>query len=778
MTARSDHVRPLSLALAGALTLGNAIAGAQESSQQSAQQNGPRLEEIVVTATRRAEDLTKVPMSVTAFSTHDMDRLDIQDMSDIARYTPGVTFDSSGASNNISIRGISSNVGFATTAVYIDDTAVPMRSNNLYSTGTAFPYVFDLDRVEVLRGPQGTLFGAGAEGGAIRFITPQPSLSTYSLYSQAQAGFTDYGSPSYQAGIAAGGPLVPGEVGGRVSLFYRNDGGYIDHQSILPGGVDTPDSNSDDTIVGRAALTIAPTGALRITPSVFFQDYHINDADTFNDPFSNPSAGYFRNQNVLRTPRTDRFMLPALRIELRLPQATFISLSSYFDRSNPNVIDYTEIIPALLGLSPYPTGPGQQALTQVDTSQDVITQEFRLQSPDSSDPLRWTVGTYFSRDRLDTFESAYQPYLATLIQNLTGLSLEQVFGIGLIDGGYEFEGRVVSYDTQTAGYGQVDYRLFNRFTLTAGVRVSRTKFDFNEYQEGVFAGGYQVQSGSQSQTPVTPKFVASYQMNPNNLFYASVAKGFRMGGVNAPIAATPGCTAELGALGLGSAPPTFNSDTTWSYEVGAKDTLLDHKLRIATSLYHIDWLGIQQSVYLPECGQGFVGNLGSATSNGADFSLTGVVGQHLILSLALGYDDAEYNQTVASGPVILAKKGEALTDQAPWMGTVAADYTFAVWGEKEAYLHGDFQHTDHYPHMTPGTYSYDPALVLTNQPRNQQLNLRTGLRWAGWDLSLYANNVFNDFPILDYEHTTAASPLFDQTTLRPRTIGITAYYRY
>jgi outer membrane receptor protein involved in Fe transport len=778
MRAHSPHAGPLSLALAGALYFGATIASAQDNSQPSASQTEPRLEEIVVTATRRTEDLTKVPMSITALSQKDMDRLHIHDMSDVARYTPGVTFDSTGASNAISIRGISSSVGFATTGVYIDDTMVPMRSNNLYSTGTAFPDIFDLDRVEVLRGPQGTLFGAGSEGGAIRFITPQPSLTTDSIYSRAEASFTEYGGPSYDAGIAAGGPLEQGEIGGRVSLYYQHDGGYIDQQSILPGGLNIANSNWADTLVGRAALTIAPTATLKITTSVFLQDYYINDADTFNQPFSNTSAGDFRNQNVLRTPRTDRWMLPSVRVELTLPEATFISLSSYFNRSNPNTLDYTEIIPALLGLSPYPTGPGQDALTQVNTKQDVFTQEFRLQSLNSNAPLRWTVGAYFSRSRLDTYESAYQPYLSTLIQNLTGLSLQQVFGIGLLDGGYEFEGQVVSNDTQTAGFGQLDYRIFDKLTLTAGVRVSRTEFDFNEFQQGVFAGGYEVQSGSESETPVTPKFVASYQLNPNNLLYASAAKGFRMGGVNAPIATTPGCSSDLAGLGLGSAPPLFKSDTTWSYEIGSKNTLFDNKLRIASSLYHIDWLGIQQSVYLPNCGQGFVGNLGSATSQGGDLSLTGLVGQHLVLSFALGYDDARYNQTISSGAFILVKQGESLTDYAPWTGTIAADYTFAVWGDKQAYLHGDFEHIDHYPNLLPGTYSYDPALVLANQPRNQQLNLRTGLQWAGWDVSVYANNILNDFPILNYEHTTPASPLFDETTLRPRTIGLTAYYRY
>lgn len=753
------------------------LAGTAALSAPCSAQNAPlSLEEIVVTATRRPEELSKVPISITAFSNEDMERLTVRDVGDVARFTPGLTFKDAGVSNTISIRGIVSSVGFATTGVYIDDTIVPIRSNNLYTTGTAFPKIFDLERVEVLRGPQGTLFGAGTLGGAVRFITRQPSLTEFTASGRAEFGVTEHGESSYEGGFALNGPLKEDKLGAYVSAWHRHSGGYIDHQSILEAGIDEPDSNWEETTVVRAALTIAPSERLRIKPSIFFQDFHAHDASTYNEAWSDPDAGRFRNQNVLRTPRDDRFYLPAVEVSLDLANMKFTSLSSYFNRTNPNVLDYTEVIPALLGLSPFPTGPGQDARTFVRADQDIWTQEFRLQSADDAAKVRWTLGAFYSRTRIDTYQNAFQPYLETLIDDLIGLSLEQVFGVGLINGGYVFDGRVVSHDEQTAGFAEVDYRLTPRLTLTGGVRVTKTKFDFTQRQDGVFAGGHQLASGAQSETPVTPKVAISYQINDDNLLYVSAAKGFRMGGVNPQIAATPGCNAQLADLGLGAVPTTYDSDSTWNYEIGSKNTLFDHRLTIDSSIYYIDWRDIQRSVYLPLCGQGFTANLGSATSAGAELSLRAQLSTNLALSLAVGYNDAKLDETIASGSLVLVQKDTPMT--APWMGAVAADYTFGVWGGHDAYLHLDFTHRDRDPRPRSGAFSFDPALIVEDQPRDQELNARVGVRLGRFDVSVFVNNALDDHPVYNRSHTTPASPLFESSTLRPRTIGLTTNYRF
>jgi len=238
---------------------------------------GP-LAEIVVTATRKEENLSKVPISVTALTQEMLDVRGVKDFQDVARFTPGVNIDNSGT-NNISIRGIASTGGAGTTGIYLDDSPIQMRAL-AFNPDEALPKSFDLDRVEVLRGPQGTLFGAGSEGGTVRYITTQPSLTKTSVYSRDEISYTEGGDPSYEAGVAAGTPLIDGTLGIRVTAWYRKDGGWIDHVSPYTGSLLEKNSNYDQTKVVRVALVWAPTDSLKITPSFYYQDRYRNDVES------------------------------------------------------------------------------------------------------------------------------------------------------------------------------------------------------------------------------------------------------------------------------------------------------------------------------------------------------------------------------------------------------------------------------------------------------------------------------------------------------------------
>src|SRR6266853_1899772 len=193
------------------------------------------LQEVVVTATRREEALSKVPISVTALTQEALDQKGIKDMRDIVRFTPGVTIDDSGT-NAISIRGISSSGGAGTTGIYIDDTPIQMRSVG-FNPDDTLPKAFDLQRIEVLRGPQGTLFGAGAEGGAVRYILTQPSVTSESTYARTELSFTHHGEPSYEGGIAVGHPVVDGVFAIRGSIWYRYDGGWMNRADPGTGSI-------------------------------------------------------------------------------------------------------------------------------------------------------------------------------------------------------------------------------------------------------------------------------------------------------------------------------------------------------------------------------------------------------------------------------------------------------------------------------------------------------------------------------------------------------------
>src|ERR1700723_654121 len=229
----------------------------------------PLLEEVIVTAEKRSENILTVPISILAVNQQTLQEQDVKDINDFSRIAPGVSLIPTGQSTTNSaqstgdrtvvIRGIGATAGSATTGIYLDDTPIQGREAN-----TVYPEVFDLERVEVLRGPQGTLFGAGSEGGTVRFITPTPSLTTMSAYAHTEAAFTQGGTPSFEAGVAMGGPIVDDKVGLRASIWTRYDGGYIDRYNFFTNVLDAQNTNTTDSYTGRVALPLKPTDRLTL----------------------------------------------------------------------------------------------------------------------------------------------------------------------------------------------------------------------------------------------------------------------------------------------------------------------------------------------------------------------------------------------------------------------------------------------------------------------------------------------------------------------------------
>ena len=285
---------------------------------ESPDASGGGLQEIVVTAERRSERLQDVPVSVEVFTQEKLEAQAVRGIDDLARLSPGVTFlrngaytTSSGAASDIAIRGIDSIAGAATTGLYIDDTPIQTRHINVTSQNP-YPALFDLERVEVLRGPQGTLFGAGAEGGAVRFISPEPGLTNSSGYYLSELSTTAYGDPSYAVGAAAGGPIIDDKLGFRVSASYRHDGGWVNRVDFATGDTVQPRSNYQQISTLRGALTYAMTESLSITASLYYQEQDLNDTEYYWKELSNPAAHQFNNGNVIPSPDTDKLYLPAI----------------------------------------------------------------------------------------------------------------------------------------------------------------------------------------------------------------------------------------------------------------------------------------------------------------------------------------------------------------------------------------------------------------------------------------------------------------------------------
>jgi len=448
----------------------------------------PQMQEVTVTASRREESLSKVPISVSAFTQESMDIKGIKDIDDVARYTPGVRIDSS-QTNQISIRGIASTGGSGTTGIYIDDVPIQVRDLG-FNADDALVKIFDLERVEVLRGPQGTLFGAGSEGGTVRYITVQPSLTKSSIYAKAETSYTQGGTMSYETGVAGGMPLIEGTLGVRASVWYRRDGGWIDR--IDPTSLSIVDSNAnrDDTAVLRLAALWQPNDNLKITPSIFYQHRARRDVTIYWPEYSNPSQDQFVSANPTARQEPDNFYLPSINVEADFGTVRLISTTAYFHRDEISGYDgtlynlgyYQTLInsnndPAPVGANLFPLLDGAgvhlppgltnyRAPATVTNQQRNISQEIRLQSNDPASRFQWTAGAFYSLNRQYSLEEIHDPMADAMFNALLGDTIADFFGTPLNpDGssvlpmGDSYFNRLTAHDRQIAGFGEVNISL-------------------------------------------------------------------------------------------------------------------------------------------------------------------------------------------------------------------------------------------------------------------------------------------------------------------------------
>ena len=784
------------------------------------------VQEVVVTATRREERLQDVPISISAFSQEKLDQQGLRSIDDLTRLTPGVTFQRNGTgaaanyndeSSDISIRGIDSDAGTSTTGIYIDDT--PIQSRHIsFGSVNAFPELFDLERVEVLRGPQGTLFGAGAEGGAVRFISPQTSLTRDSGYIRSELATTRDGDPNYELGAAGGGPIIDDVLGFRVSASYRRDGGWVDRVNytltadqagnpFLPtpelNRVTHSDANWQETVTLRGALKWAVNDSLSVSPSLYYQQLHINDTASYWVGLSNPSSDAFYNGNALENPSTDPFWLAAVKIDWNLGFAQLTSNTSLFDRHQHSTSDYTQYLRATYLGSTYPQ-PGDAGYAVFDDNQRNFYQEIRLSSSDNNAPLAWTTGLFFSHLNENIPEYIYD---TTLDAESGGAVCSPALPC---PGGEIFFNPIDRFiDRQVALFGEATFKFTDTLSATAGLRLSKVDFTGSIYQGGPFLGTPpESGSSSSSEKPVTPKAEVSWHPDRNNLYYLSATKGYRVGGVNVGVGTT--CDPDLQSLGLPLGPDgvrhvpnQYASDSLWSYELGGKNTFLDHTLQIDWSVFWINWKNIQQNVYLPSCGAQFTANLGQVVSRGGDIDILYRPIETLMLDFSAAYTDAKFTRSscagvlsydAAAGQCAGVVDGAPETGQpvvsegnrlpgAPWSFMAAAEQTFLIWKGRNPYLRADFQYTTRQSALLPEQDANNALndLSLPGLPVTRNLQLRAGLRWNGYDISVFANNVLDQHPLL-FETRDIANDQTDNLyfgrSVRPRTLGVTATYRY
>jgi iron complex outermembrane receptor protein len=668
---RNKVLLPLGLAcLLGAPAQGvradgaDGAAAAAASGAAPAQDNASKmdLQEVVVTATRHEESLSKVPISVTALTQDAMDMRGIKDFQDIARFTPGVSIDNSGT-NAISIRGISSSAGAGTTGIYLDDTPIQMRSVG-FNPDDTLPKTFDLDRVEILRGPQGTLFGAGSEGGTVRYIMTQPSLTTTSTYVRSEASYTEYGQPSYEFGVAHGGPIIDGTLGFRASAWYRSDGGWIDRVDPSTDDVIAHNVNYSHVLVLRLAGIWQPASSFTATPSIMYQNRQEHDQSTYWPAYSNPGAGQFNTATPERIPDPDKYYLPALKLQFDLEKSAIISNSSYYHRdeytgyqgtvydlgffqslgwpSNPltggvgceasGVAANCPWYPLLNGSGIHlpPQFANYQTPNVMTNTQQSYTQEIRWQSTDNS-KLRWTVGAFWQLSKEGSIEELKDPLNETnsLFNYLFGEPATSIFtftnpaGVTLspfscptaaaypyIPACDIYYNRNTTFDHQLAGFGELSYAFTDQWRLTVGERVARTSFEIVNYADGLENFG---------PTPVTvngvPEYIpgvsrsASTHETPNTpkatlAFQMDPSNLFYVGYAKGfrvgggNPALPPYCDQNLAQEGFPNGAPLTYKSDSTQNYEIGSKNAFGQVLHIATSVYYIKWNDIQQSVYV------------------------------------------------------------------------------------------------------------------------------------------------------------------------------------
>jgi outer membrane receptor protein involved in Fe transport len=358
-----------------------------------------------------------------------------------------------------------------------------------------------------------------------------------------------------------------------------------------------------------------------------------------------------------------------------------------------------------------------------------------------------------------------------------------VFGFPLLPNGDDYYNRNIGHDRQFAGFGELSYKIVNGLKLTVGARVSKTEFSSTHYADGPQNGGPDTGNGSAKETPFTPKVGLQWQINDANMVYTTYAKGFRIGGANAPL--PPGCAADLTNLGLTAEPASYRSDTTQSYEIGAKSNF-GGRVKLDSSLYYIRWNGIQQNVYLPGCGLQFTGNFGQAVAKGFDLQADFLLGHGITLETAFGHTIARFTATspdniVVDGDTISGLAGPP----APWTATVGFQYVFDV-AAHPSFVRLDWEYSQRNrvqtPAQDPNSSQYNPFSFTT--PTTHFASLRMGMTVKDWDFQFFVDNLLNTHVMTGYSQSDqdllnpGGSPpvlLYDVTTFRPRTYGINVF---
>ena len=743
--------------------------------------------DIVVTATRRAENLQDVPIAITALGTQTLDELQVDNFDDYARFVPSLSYRSLGpGSANVYFRGVASgenanhSASLPSVGTYLDEQPITT------TTGALDLHIFDIARVEALAGPQGTLYGASSQAGTVRIITNQPDLaSTYGALNLElnSVAHGDFGG-TLEGFVNA--PLSD-SVALRMVGWYRHDAGYIDN---IAGSLTFPtsgitmnnnnlveeDYNDVDTYGARAALRIELNDRWTVTPSIMAQRQLSRGSFTQESGLGPLQVMQFNPERV-----NDRWYQAALTVQGKIGNWDLTYSGAWMQRQINARFDYSDyayFYDALAGYGTYfydnnnnLVNPNQYIRS--DDSFRRLSQELRVTSP-ADRPVRLIAGLFYQRQE-HRIEQNY------IIDNIA----DAITVPGTDSNIWLTQQRRV--DRDYAIFGELAWDITPQLTLTGGGRLYRydnTLTGFFGYSDG-YSGSTGVaacfgppsvpQSPCQNlgnTNPIGPKRTAdtgfihrlnlTYRITEDHLIYATWSRGFRPGGIN-----------RRGTL------PPYDADFISNYELGLKTDWLDHRLRINMSLYQLDWSNIQLS-FLGQNGLTLIQNAGNARIRGAEFDVMIRPSQGLTINLGAAFNDAETTNTTP-----LAPEGTRLPLTARFKGNARVRYEFPLWG-----MNGHVQMSA--SHEGSRTRDIRPAIapIYGNLSAYEIVDLSAGLQNDQWSIELFARNLFDERGALgsgiqcnelvcgDPGGATAIGPKIYTFVSRPRTIGIRVGRRF
>jgi iron complex outermembrane recepter protein len=704
------------------------------------------LQEITVTAERRSESLQDVPAAITAISGESLDALHLQGNADLAQQVPSLAFDVlSPGETTLTIRGLGTSYGLEpAVSYYLNETPLDVRTDGY--TGAPDIDFFDVDRVEVLRGPQGTLYGSSSMGGAIRVLTAQPNFSAFGVNAEIGGSAMDGGGYGYLAKSAVNIPLSS-DLAVRVVGAYEYVPGYINR--VIPGDFADPHPTNDtlaqqrvndaELTSGRIILTWKPTDTLTITPSLVYSQIEAgNNSQYYTNLPDFTTAGYHPS------PQTSRLTVGNLLLTDELGFAQFLSSTSVLSHDVDTCADFTLFfanLAPLYGLPYPPNTPGTDCLTSTNPG---FTQEFRFTSA-ADQRLRWVAGAFFSHDSQHSIEMTDSAAFADAIGQTGSSNL------------YTFDQSVV--DQQAAVFADLTFKVSSKWELTAGDRYYELRDSLENVQTGAFAAPSQPLVHAKA-SGNSPRFVISYHFLSDALLYATAAKGYRPGGPNVGLPSNIGCTLT------NAYQPLYDPDSVWNYELGAKTEFLERRLAVNVAAYRIDWTNVQQAVTDPGCGSLFVANVGSARSKGAEAEINFKLTPELLLSVSGSYTDAVYESI--AGPfqsAVAVSAGDPVPDVPRQKLFVAGDYTRQI-GDYSGFLHLDWSHQGSVP--TGFTFK-------ATRPAYSAVDAALGVRREHYEVSIYGHNLTNSVGVLFIQQSTVYSygNVFDtQIATPPRTVGV------